>query len=243
MVPELDTSLATETDSNVVQIREIILRTRDMVDHVRSLADAIMLVRRSGAAEKLMQEALKTCHLLEQEQFELKQEAAETHLRTQRRSGEFLITLAKHRGGRPPASSPVAGTSDRRRTLRELGITWQESHRWQRIARIPSERFDSFVSTSRQRRKELTVASAIALSKRVLSGTDNERGPEPAAPPRHALSAEYDTIKVHLSSAIWLDPIALASTMSSGQRREVLVELDRWQSWICEFADELKRTV
>src|SRR5690348_10978148 len=61
----------------------IIRQTREMIRHVDNARDAALLVRRANATEKLLDEALKSYRLLEDEQFELKQDVAETHIRTQ----------------------------------------------------------------------------------------------------------------------------------------------------------------
>jgi hypothetical protein len=231
-----------DRDVTLQSLQEALQRTRAMIDHVRTLPDAALLVRHSGAASKLVHEALKTFRALEQEQFELKQAAAETHLRTQRRAGELLSELAKHPGGRSATASVVEGVRRKPATLRELRITPQESHRWQRIAMIPNDRFDAFIAASRQRGKELTVSAAVALAKQILSEPSDDGGHPAAVGAKAAQLAEFTRVRPYISRVISLDAAALASVMSPAERRNALDELARWRLWATEFNISLLRT-
>jgi hypothetical protein len=75
-----------------------------------------------SATSGAVREPLKSNHLLGGRQFALRQEVVEVHLRTQRRAGELLLAMAKHRGGGPlGTSSRAAWVSILLFTLRELG--------------------------------------------------------------------------------------------------------------------------
>src|SRR5262249_42450824 len=127
----------------------------------------------ANATEKLIDEALKSCQLLEEEQFELKQDVAEAHIRTQRRAGELLQQIRRHPGGRPSGTpSSVKGVRPQPSTLRELGITVQDSHRWRRIASLPSDAFETFIRDSRAAARELTSARMLAHAQRYRKPED-----------------------------------------------------------------------
>ena len=60
--------------------------------------------------------------------------AAEIKLRAERRAGELLAGTEKHPGSRNLGASIVEGPSVR---LADVGVTYHESHRWQREAAVP----------------------------------------------------------------------------------------------------------
>src|SRR5437660_9119518 len=158
-------TLADTADSGVAlaHLLEMVRGMCEMVRYVDSGRDAATLVRRARGLELLVRTALKDCTVLEEEQFELRQEAAEAHVRTQRRAGELLSELQKHRGGRPPrAASRVEEVGEPPLTLRELGIDGHESHRWQRIASVPEDAFERYIETCRARRTEIITANVLA---------------------------------------------------------------------------------
>jgi hypothetical protein len=209
----------------------IIRQTREMIRHVDNARDAAFLVRRANATEKLLDEALKSYRLLEDEQFELKQDVAETHIRTQRRAGELLLKLGMHRGGRPRVTpSAEEGVSQKPPTLHELGISVQDSHRWQRIASLPVESFEEFIRHSREARRELTRARVLAVVARYRNGvgglSESDRSSVAAASGRKALR--------YLREIVRLDPVALTSGMATRESEQVLDSLQQLRRWLDE---------
>jgi hypothetical protein len=235
-------------NEGIDQIREIMRRTRQAIAHVQHLPHATLLVRRSAAAQKMALDALKVCRLLEREQFELKQEAAETHLRTQRCAGELLMEQAKNRGGRPvngsceAAPSGLEETADRPPTLRDLGIDPHESHRWQRIASIPAVQFEEFIVGTREQGRELTIAAVIHLARQLVS-EDRPSAPAERAAPDADLTArgEYYRSRAGMDSMLRLDPRALAADLRRTECDQVLDEISEWHKWITELMAVLKR--
>jgi hypothetical protein len=219
------------------RVRGLVRQVRSMVAAVRTSRDAATLVRRACATEKLVAEMLKACAVMEDEQFELRQAAAEAHLRTQRKAGELLIELAKHPGGRPSGGAPAG---ERPASLRELGIASHESHRWQRIGRLPEGVFEEYVRDCWEQRRELTIAGALALANRVArEGTDGAH-PDVKRSDGRALLEEYQRCRPHLANMIWLEPGRLAAATSARQRREMLDELQRFRLWVAELMDALR---
>jgi hypothetical protein len=214
-------------------VREVVLRTRATISAIQDIRSAMALVRRASAAGKMAHEALKLCQLAEREQFDLKQEAAETHLRTQRRAGELPMDLAKHPGGRPTTASSKEVVEEKPPTLRQLGINVHESHRWQRIAQIPHERFEDFVVTSRAERRELTAAAVMAYGKRLVRDTADDTMEEWLSS-NASVCALYNRIRPQVAELIWIDPQELAAGMTAAERHATLSELNRWLLWIHE---------
>jgi hypothetical protein len=216
----------------LAQLQNVIRQTRDMIRYVNNARDAALLVRRANGIEKLVDEALKSCQVLEEEQFELKQEVAEAHLRTQRRAGELLVELDKNSGGRP-AQTPrrMRGDSGRPRsrrlpTLRELGISPSDSYRWQLIASLSLEGFETCIANTRVARRELTTSRVLALAKRLRRGSN----PDVAEERLNAL-VRYEQESAHIWSLVSLDPTEVASAMDAGRCRQELDALMRWRAW------------
>jgi hypothetical protein len=221
----------------------MVRQMRSMLQHVSSPSDAVMFVRQSNAAAKMVDQLLKSYRTLELEQFELKQDAAEMHLRTQRKAGELLSHLDKDPCGRPPKSGSTAdGVSRPVITLRQLGIDTHESHRWQRIASIPDRTFDEHISNCRSRRQELTTSSFLRLAERLIGEADEDLadgGDRPSG--GQALQREYDLARRHSANMIWLDPVALATSLTPADRAGELHHLRRLRLWMREFEQALVR--
>lgn len=69
--------------------------------------------------------------------------ACEVRLRAERKAGELLREQEKAKAG-PPIRNRSVDTTDYRGapTLRDLGISKQQSSDWQRLAAVPQEQFD-----------------------------------------------------------------------------------------------------
>ncbi len=218
---------------------DIVRQTRQLIRYVDTARDAALLVRRANAVERLVGEALKSCRLLEEQQFDLKQEATEAHLRTQRRAGELLRKLLKNAGGRPAKTrtrrgSVVAAAP----TLRQLGIDRHESYRWQRIAALPLDTFEEHIAGCRKSRKELTTSGVVQLATRVLEGDADDPLSRPSAAP--ALLMGYEQAKHHASEMIWLDPFPVAAAMSPDRRSAEIEFIQRLRIWLDEVEIALR---
>jgi hypothetical protein len=87
--------------------------------------------------------------------------ASEIKLRAERKAGEMLCAMEKNRGGEHEhLSLRATGAIERSPTLPELGITRDNSSRWQKLAEVP-ERLT----------QECAVASFPASSKRMMRGS------------------------------------------------------------------------
>ena len=221
------------------RMRSAIRHAMDAIATIGSARDAVVMVRRASSMGKMMNDALKVCRLLEEEQFDLRQHAAEAHLRTQRRAGELLARLPKHQGGRPRDADRDAEHAPKPKTLQELGIQAHESHRWQTLAAIPQDLFEDHIRGCRDARRELTTASALALANRWIKEQHDIpfTGDRPSS--KWALLREYDSSKRPMLTVIWLDPLALASAMERGRRQREIEDLARLRLWLSEFEQAL----
>ncbi len=92
--------------------------------------------------------------------LEMQNQCAEIKLRAERRAGEMLAETPKEPGKRTDLTSSHDVTR-----LQDVGISRQQSSRWQRIADIPEPDFERKITEDKARRRELTSAGMLRLSK------------------------------------------------------------------------------
>lgn len=124
-------------------------RTVDEVKQIRDKAEAMRLY---------CKQALHS--------LEMQNQCAEIKLRAERRAGEMLSETEKNPGGQVEHESYLShdGTG-RIPKLSELGITRNQSSRWQKISEIPEESFEEFIETTKSKEAELTSHGALLLAR------------------------------------------------------------------------------
>ncbi len=90
--------------------------------------------------------------------LEIQNYAAEVKLRAERRAGSLLAKLKLHGGDRREE------TSNDRLTLEDVGVTKDQSSRWQLTAAVPEKEFDRYVSRTREESGEVTTAGLIRIA-------------------------------------------------------------------------------
>jgi hypothetical protein len=72
----------------------------------------------------------------------------DVRLRAERSTGELLKELSRSKGGRPNGNTPatVAGVSEYREALNRTGTSERTAERYQALADIPSETFESHLA-------------------------------------------------------------------------------------------------
>lgn len=110
---------------------------------------------------------------------ELIQYATEIKVRAERRCGELLARTEKHNGGRP-GKNPSDDSRGSTPTLREMGLTYDESSRYQQLAAMPVDHFETAVATAKATAGEVTTAFMLREAKRhappkKLSQADRQR--------------------------------------------------------------------
>jgi hypothetical protein len=75
---------------------------------------------------------------------DVERDAGEIRLRAERRAGQLLKEIEKAKAGRPP-DNPSDDARDYRGapTLKERGISYDQSSRWQKLADVPEEQFEA----------------------------------------------------------------------------------------------------
>lgn len=126
-------------------------KTMDDIMHIRDIAEA---ARTYAQAAKLG--------------LQSQNEAAEIKIRAERKAGEMLAQMPMNEGGwkqKNESCSNAILPQELPPTLSDLGIERMQSSRWQKIARLPSEVFEEFITETKEDKKELTSASVVRMAK------------------------------------------------------------------------------
>ena len=154
---------------------EKVLTQANTIDEVKDLRDKAVAVKAYAKKAKIGQRIVV--------------EAAAIKLRAERRLGQMLhaIELADAAPGNQYTGRADSSSDQGRIYLRDLGITKSDSSRTQRIAVLPQEIFDRYLSDNIQAEHEPTVAGLLRMA----------AGPKPASSDRPKAGANS-----HLHSAI-----------------------------------------
>ena len=90
---------------------------------------------------------------------EVIRKAEEIKLRAERRAGELLKETPKAKGNQYSANSKP--TSEQK--LSDMGISYDQSSMWQKIANIPEEKFENYLEVE----KELSTSGAIRVARQI----------------------------------------------------------------------------
>ena len=88
---------------------------------------------------------------------EASQMALKLKLRSERKAGQFLKETELNKGAATPRGDIM---SQRLPTLAELGVLPQESKRWQQIASIPEEEFETYLNKAETRSQSALISAA-----------------------------------------------------------------------------------
>lgn len=149
---------------------------------------------------------------------EAERRACEIRLRAERKAGELLHDREKNNGGRPN-KNPLRGERGfQPATLKELGISETQSHRWQQLAEIPKDDFEAALAAS-----EKPTTTGIIDSRR----TKNKH----KAMDETALSLWGRLRDIEREGVFERDPNELLDEMTDGMRADV----ERLMVTLCEW--------
>lgn len=126
------------------QARNAIAEARTL-DELKTIRDKAEAVRKYAEAAGLG--------------LEIQNQAAEMKLRAERRAGAMLSKLKLHGGDRREE------TASDRVTLEEIGISKDQSSRWQLAASVPEKAFERFLEEAQQEQGEVTTAGLTKLAR------------------------------------------------------------------------------
>ena len=125
----------------------------------KALQKAVSVDQAKGIRDRA--EALRIYAKQSGQSLVVQNRCAEIKLRAERRAGEILAEMEKNKGAR---GKGVRFHDESAPTLAELGISQAQSHRWQKIARIPWREFEAFLGTRKQESKELTSVAVLRFA-------------------------------------------------------------------------------
>jgi hypothetical protein len=111
--------------------------------------------------------------------------ATEIKVRAERRAGELMAKLQREQGTRSDLVRPADKVrSEYAETLEQTGVTRQTAHRWQQLAAMPDEHFETAVATAKHvsnevssefvRRQYKEGSDDVIVGKRRASGPKTE---------------------------------------------------------------------
>lgn len=98
---------------------------------------------------------------------EMIQWVTEIKVRAERKAGEMLASMEKHPGAKGVGSNQheVRSHDVTAPKLSDLGITKNESSRWQKLAAIPETQFEQAVSAAKEVAGEVTTAAMLRIER------------------------------------------------------------------------------
>lgn len=107
-------------------------------------------------------------------------EATRIKLRAERRLGELLEKRPKDAGGRPAKTpSTTLGVSADRPKLKDLGITYTQSSRWQKVAALPEAVVEAKIDAATEKGEQISAKEVV---RQTTKETRPERAPAPPLP-------------------------------------------------------------
>lgn len=118
------------------------------VDEVKAIRDQAEAARAYAKQAKLGMEMVNA--------------AAEIKLRAERRAGQILLEMDKHEGGRP-SENPSSASRGFAPKLADLGVTHDQSSRWQQMAAMPQSKFEQHLAERKEAGEEITLKSVLRM--------------------------------------------------------------------------------
>jgi hypothetical protein len=153
------------TTANVPREFVVLNKASQMLAQANSI-DEIKTIRDKAEAARIYVKAARLG-------LGLQNRAAEVKLRAERKAGTYLKSL-KLRGGDRKSKKYAAALK-----LKDLGITRDQSKRWQRIASISDDEFDKFLNDMNDQSREVTSAALLRIAfRRSLKTHARANGPQ-----------------------------------------------------------------
>lgn len=131
--------------------------------------------------------------------------ATEIKVRAERKAGQMLAEMPKATGtkaqlaGRSSGGHIVVPPENAAKTLSEIGVTKNESSRWQKLAAVPDEQFEQAVIAAKEVAGEVTTAAMLRAAKAVdCSAAPAEENPKP---PKPKLLSEEESARILADNA------------------------------------------
>lgn len=106
-------------------------------------------------------EAIRAYMRAASESLDAQNAAADIKLRAERKAGELLAEMQLHEGGRPQKTC----TTMVQVSLNDLGISRNQSSRWQLAAKLPEDEYMRLVTSCNDAGKELTQVAVLRAAR------------------------------------------------------------------------------
>jgi N6-adenosine-specific RNA methylase IME4 len=110
-------------------------------------------------------ETIRTFYMKVGKTLEEQNKATELKLRAERQLGQMLATMELGQGKRTDLVACDDEVRDKRKTLKELDVTKSQSSRWQMIAKLTDDEFQSYITEHSGEKDELTTAGMLRYAK------------------------------------------------------------------------------
>jgi site-specific DNA-methyltransferase (adenine-specific) len=167
----------------------------------QALAEAHSASEVKGIRDKA--EALRLYFKRQRDGLIMQNQAAEIKMRAERKAGAILADMEKAKGGGNGNNQYARSNLSPRgtgciQTLTSLGITRNQSSRWQQVASIPEDLFEQFIQDTIQDGEELTTHGLLEFSStRAPSPTPREQGHDTSEQLPHYVGIKHgDTLTV-----------------------------------------------
>ena len=112
---------------------------------------------------------------------QLVQWATEIKVRAERRAGQMLAEMPKATGAKGIGPIAVPSCDRNQTTLADIGITKNDSSRWQKLAAVSDEQFEHAVAAAKEVAGEVTTAAMLRAAK-AQEAEPVETAPKPPKP-------------------------------------------------------------
>lgn len=162
--------------------------------------------------------------------YDVERQAGAVRLRAERRAGD-LLKKSKRSGQRQKAGDNSGAHRGKKRssraasTLRDLGVSYDQSHKWQKLAEVPEEEFEAILAEP-----GLMPTTEGILNRSKPPVTESKMHLDPNA--LWVLGALDDMIR---KGVVSLDAHALYQKMQDFQRERLNVILPKIIDWLKEL--------
>jgi hypothetical protein len=156
---------------------------------------------------------------------ELIQYATEIKVRAERRCGELLSVTEKNTGARGIGTSAVERSDCTPPTLADMGLTRDESSRYQSLASMSSEHFETAVATAKATAGEVTTAFMLREAKAAKPQGRPAKGAKAEALREELKQAQARGVSMICTYAVLTLKALRATESLTDQERVVLGEL------------------
>lgn len=156
---------------------------------------------------------------------ELIQYATDIKVRAERRCGEITSVMDTSQGRRATLSEPA--TKSKTEALADVGLTRQEAHRYEQLAAMPADHFETAVATAKANAGQVTTAFMLSEAKKYKPLGKPAKGAKADAMREELRAAKERGVSMLMTYARLTITAIRAQEEFTEEERELLVELAR----------------